>query len=64
MPGLIEEFTGGERVVREHMGRTGHTWVGAMYKAEGPERLENHGMKVAPGVWAYMGKAVSALKST
>ena len=46
------------------MGRTGHTWVGAMYKAEGPERLENHGMKVAPGVWAYMGKAVSALKST
>jgi DNA-binding transcriptional MerR regulator len=52
---LIEEFTAGDAGITRSLG--------AMYKAEGPELLENHGMKVAPGVWEYMGKAVRALKS-
>ena len=38
--------------------------LGAMYQAEGPGLLDKHGMHVAPGVWDYMAKAVSALKST
>ena len=34
-----------------------------MYQAEGPALLDNHGMQLAPGVWDYMAKAVTALKS-
>ncbi len=53
---LIEEFTAGDPGITRSLG--------AMYKAEGPGLLDNHGMHVAPGVWEYMGAAVTALKST
>ena len=53
---LIAEFTGGDPGIRSSLG--------AMCAAEGPELLDGYGMQVAPGVWEYMGKAVSALKPT
>lgn len=52
---LIEEFTAGDPGITRSLG--------SMYQAEGTQVLDRHGMHVAPGVWAYMGKAVSALKS-
>lgn len=51
---LIAEFTGGDPGIAASLG--------AMYRSEGPENvLEGTGMRTAPGLWEYMGKARAAL---
>lgn len=52
---LIEEFTGGDAGIAQSLGN--------MYREEGAERvLEGHGMRMAPGLWEYMGAARAALE--
>jgi len=50
---LIAEFTGGNPGIAASLGN--------MYRAEGSKPLEGH-MRMAPGLWEYMGKARAALE--
>ncbi len=51
---LIEQFTGGDPVMAASLTK--------MYKTEGPDRVvEGHGMHMAPGLWAYMSAARTAI---
>lgn len=52
---LIGEFTGGDPGISASLGN--------MYKTEGAENvMQGHGMRTAPGLWEYMGRAREALQ--
>lgn len=52
---LVDEFTGGDPGIRASLDR--------MYREEGADNVvQAHGMSMAPGLWAYMGRARAALE--
>lgn len=52
---LVEAFTGDDPGIADSLG--------TMYRAEGPEKvLEGHDMRLAPGLWEYMGEAGAILR--